>query len=173
MAPWWICTDRRLPPDSAMEFCSRPGSPVTPLGVWVMGRSEGLETAEGRATNKVDSKSASASAQSTLAPGTVHMGAMRCYGWPRECSTNGTHQANAPLACSNVSDLMPIRDIKHSVAQRSTLWVIEEHVGSCEVRSWIVGPGLFPHGWNRPSKRRRSPFAKTRTDADRLWPLES
>ncbi|KAK2695614.1 hypothetical protein QWA68_006572 [Fusarium oxysporum] len=61
----------------------------------------------------------------------------------------------------------------HSVAQRSTLWVIEEHVGSCEVRSWIVGPGLFPHGWNRPSKRRWSPFAKTRTDADRLWPLES
>lgn len=132
--------------------------------------SESLETAEGRATTGwvMVNRPNQTSAQSALDSGTVRMGAMRRCGWPRVRSTNGTHQVVALLASCNVSDLMLIRDIllQHS-AGASTLWVTKEHVGSCALRSWIVRPGLIQVDDNGDVLR----SSRTRTDADRLWPL--
>jgi hypothetical protein len=141
VAPLWICTDRRLPPDSSSSARALEALQL----LWACGLWFGLETAEGRATTGwiMMNRPNQTSAQSAQDSGTVRMGATRRCGWPRVRSTNGTHQVVALLASCNVSDLMLIRDIQHSVGEPSTLWVTKEHVGSCALRSWIVRPGLI------------------------------
>jgi hypothetical protein len=166
VAPLWICTDRRLPPDSSSSARALEAlQPLWACGLWFGLRAwrppKGVRPAGWVMVNRPNQTSA----QSASDPGTVRMGAMRRCGWPRVRSTNGTHQVVALLASSNVSDLMLIRDIQHSAEELSTLWVTKEHVGSCALRSWIVRPGF------NPSRRRWRRFTRTRTDADRLWPL--